>query len=142
MAAQTRKMTRPPQDDYLELVHQFPLRPIRSDAENEEALAVSQRLMLKGPDGSLTTGEQAYLETLSMLISAYESKRYPIARSTPLERLRFVVEESGTSQARLASILGLKQPAVSLILSGKRSLSVDSLKRLASHFRVSADYFI
>lgn len=142
MATRTRKTIQPLQDDYLDLVHQFPLRPIRSDAENAEALAVSQRLMLKGPESSLTVGEQAYLDTLSMLISAYESKRYPLARTTPSERLRFLVEESGVTQARLAALLGLKQPAVSLILSGKRALSVDSIKRLATHFRVSADYFI
>lgn len=140
----TKIRNRNAQDDYLKLIKEFPLRRIKTDKENELALEVSEKLLLQGPEGSLSTGEEAYLDALGVLIREYESVRFPSSRSrtTPLARLRYIVQESGTSQAQLATILGIRQPAASLILSGKRGFTIDGLRRLAAHFKVSTDYFV
>lgn len=144
MATKTPKPTRraAPRDDYMDLIRQFPLRRIRSDDENDDALRITDRLILSGPEGSLSEGQQTYLDALRVLIAEYESTRYPIKRSTPLQRLKAIVEESQTTQAKFATILGIKQPAASLILAGKRSLTPESIRKLADHYGVSTDYFL
>ncbi len=56
--------------------------------------------------------------------------------------IRFLLAESGTSQSELSEILGVKQPAASMLMSGKRGLTLDAVQRLLAYFKVSADYFI
>ncbi|MGC4032448.1 MAG: helix-turn-helix domain-containing protein [Tepidisphaeraceae bacterium] len=79
---------------------------------------------------------------LASLIADYERRTIPAPKSTPDERLRFIVSESGTSQAKLGTVLGLSQPATSLVLSGKRSLTTDAVKRLAEHYKLNPSYFL
>ena len=52
-------------------------RPIETEAENERALAVVDRLMSKGED-NLTPEETTLLELLVQLIERFEEKAYPI----------------------------------------------------------------
>lgn len=129
-------------DAYFDLVRECPLKPIRNAAEHEVALAVARRLMLRPEGAKRDAGERDYLDVLTGLIDAYERKTMPTPNVTPQDRLRYVLTESGTSQAALSKILGLSQPATSLIMNGKRSLTIDAVKRLAEHFRLSAAYFI
>jgi HTH-type transcriptional regulator / antitoxin HigA len=56
----------------------------------------------------------------------------------------FILEEldaRGWSQRDLAYILGVKEQAVNVILTGKRGISPDMAKALADAFDVSAEYF-
>ncbi len=68
-------------DDYLKLIYQFPLRPIRDEAELARAMEVFDSLFLRGDDGTgtdnLNEAEAGYFETLTLLIQAYEERAYP-----------------------------------------------------------------
>src|SRR5580692_3701330 len=62
---------------YLKLIHQFPLRPLRCDAELERAIAVSLSLDARG-SGTLAPEERDYHNVLVVLISQYEEENHPI----------------------------------------------------------------
>jgi HTH-type transcriptional regulator/antitoxin HigA len=129
-------------DVYLQLVQEFPLKPIRTAAQHDAALAVSRRLMLRPAGTRRDAGERDYLDVLSGLIDAYERRTMSPLETTPLERLRFILDESGMTQAGFATVLGVGQPAASLIMNGRRGLTIDAVKRLAGHFKVEPGYFI
>jgi HTH-type transcriptional regulator/antitoxin HigA len=128
---------------YLKLIRKFPLRVIRSEAEYDAAIAVMQGLAIHGEDG-LDNGEADYLYALTSLVESYESAHHPIGPDglRPNERLKWLADESGLSQAELAKLLGVGQPLVSLILSGKRELTVSHIRKLSEHFHLNPQYFI
>jgi antitoxin component HigA of HigAB toxin-antitoxin module len=130
-------------DSYLRLVSEFPLRPIRNDAEYKAATIVMERLAIRGED-DLDRGERDYLDGLDEFIAAYD-KRALIdrpRRGTPRQRLRSLVEDTNTTPRDLERILRCGHSLVSLVLSGKRELSKDNIRALAKHFKLSADYFL
>ncbi len=137
------QLSTPIAKDYLALLQKFSLREIRSDKELERAHAVLRPLFLRG-EHDLSAGESDYLGALSVLVHDYEQRRYPIPpdKRTPLQRLKYVLEESQTTPADLIKVLGVSQSLVSLILSGKRELTKSHVLKLAEHFKLDAIYFL
>lgn len=139
LARPTRERKRP--DLYLKLVRQQPLKPIRSDAEKQQA--VRQAVRLSGRETPLDAGERDYLDTLYVLLDAYEAKTLPMSRQklhgTPA--LKFLMAEAGLSVSDVGRIIG-SQPATSEILTGRRELSKAHIRRLADHFKVSPALFL
>ncbi|MGA2439978.1 MAG: helix-turn-helix domain-containing protein [Tepidisphaeraceae bacterium] len=129
--------------NYLKLLRKFPLRVIGSEAQYDAAIAIIRRLAVRGEEG-LDTGEADYLYALTSLVETYESEHYPIGPDhlKPHERLKWLAEESGLSQAKLAKLLGVSQPLASLILSGKRELTISHIHNLSEHFHLSPRYFM
>jgi HTH-type transcriptional regulator/antitoxin HigA len=115
-------------------------KAIKSETENERALAEMDRLMSKGED-NLTPEEDALLELLADLIEKFEDERYPIPEAPPHQILRTVMEERGLRQVDLVSILG-SRAAVSRIMNGSRAISKAQAKKLSEYFRMSIDLFI
>lgn len=138
MSATTSKFF--PSDSYLDLVRQFPLRPIRTNAEYKAATAVMERLALVG-EADLDGGQRDYLDALDEFISAYDRKAMANRprRGSPHQRLRSLVAEAGLSQRDLQRILGCGHSLVSMLLGGKRELSKDNIRQLAKYFKLSAD---
>lgn len=128
---------------YMALIRRFPLHPIRNKADYEAASVVLDRLVLRDED-DLDAGERDYLETLEMLIEAYDDEHFRIGTDnrTPLQRLEYVLEQSGTTPAKLMKILGVSQSLVSLILNGKRELTKAHILKLAAHFKLEPSYFL
>lgn len=132
-----------PTDSYFRLIHEFPLRPIRNDAEYDAAKAVMQRLAIRGED-DLDAGEQDYLDGLDEFISSYDQKALTDRprRGTPQQRLASLLKDTATTPRDLEKILHCGHSLVSLLLGGKRELSKDNVRALARHFKLSADYFL
>jgi len=132
-----------PTDSYLKLIHEFPLRPIRNDREYKAATAVMERLAIRGED-ALDRGERDYLDGLDQFISTYDQAALANRprRGTPRRRLRLLMEDTATTPRDLEKILHCGHSLVSLVLAGKRELSKDNVRALATHFRLSADYFL
>jgi HTH-type transcriptional regulator/antitoxin HigA len=132
-----------PTGSYLKLIGQFPLRPIRNDAEYKAATAVMQRLAIRGEAG-LDAGERDYLDGLDEFISLYDQRALANRprRGSPRQRLRSLLADTATTPANLQKILQCGHSLVSLLLSGKRELSKDNIRALARHFKLSADYFL
>ena len=65
-------------EKYLALVRDFPLRPIRTEKENEQAIAVVSALGSR----PLAPDERDYLAVLVGLIEKFEEEHYPMPRCT------------------------------------------------------------
>jgi HTH-type transcriptional regulator/antitoxin HigA len=130
-------------DDYLKLVRRFPLRPIRSEAEYDRAVAVLKELIARADDG-LSPGETDYADALGHFVGTYDAAHYSLQHEllTPLERLKYLMQQHGMKTADLGRLLGSGQGQASLILNGKRELSKANIRTLASHFKVSAALFL
>jgi len=132
-----------PADSYIKLIVEFPLRPIRNDAQYKTATAMMERLAVRG-EKALDAGERDYLDGLDEFISAYDRKMLtdrPL-KGTPRMRLRSLMRDSATSPGDLERILRCSHSLISLMLSGKRDLSKENIRALANHFKLSADYFL
>jgi HTH-type transcriptional regulator/antitoxin HigA len=129
-------------DLYMDLIRAFPLRPLRSEADRDAAGAIMNKLAIR--EGRLAAEESDYLDVLSDLIEAYDRRHWPMppTRSTPVERLRYLMEQTGMSAKGLAERLNCSASLVSLMLSGKRELSKANVVALATHFKVEAGYYL
>jgi HTH-type transcriptional regulator / antitoxin HigA len=107
-------------DQYLELVRQFPLRPLRTDADLDAAVAVVDALIDRS---GLTKPEQDYLDVLSDLVEAYEAEMVPMKPVGDADLLRFLIEQKSVSQAEAASGAAIAESTISEVLAGKRKLN-------------------
>lgn len=53
--------------------------------------------------------------------------------------LQWAIEDMDMKQTDVGSVLGLKQPAVSLLLSGKRKTRLIHIKKMATHMGISSE---
>jgi HTH-type transcriptional regulator/antitoxin HigA len=123
---------------YFDLVTQFPLRPIHSDAELEGAVRMVDSLLDRrdlGPE------EEDYLEVLADLIERYEAEAHPIAPVSDAEMLAHLIEAKGVAQTEISTATGIADSTISEILNGKRSLSRSHIGKLARYFNVSPNVF-
>jgi HTH-type transcriptional regulator/antitoxin HigA len=105
---------------YLKLVRDFPLRPLRSDAELDGAIQVINSLLDRD---DLDPGEQDYLDVLSDLVERYEDEHYPIADVPGHEMLAYLMEQKQVTQSEVSSATGIAVSTLSEILKGKRKLN-------------------
>lgn len=126
------------QDRYLDLVRRFPLRPIRSEPELDEAIRVIDGLVVRD---DLSPPEQDYLDVLDDLVEAYEEKTIPIEPVDDAGLLRLLIEAKGVAQAQVAREAGVAESTVSEVLAGKRKLNRSQIGKLARYFRVSPAAF-
>jgi HTH-type transcriptional regulator/antitoxin HigA len=113
---------------------------VKTEEENERALAIVESLLEKG-EGNITPEEDALLDLLTDLIHDFEEKAYPIPKSEPHEMVRFLLEQRGLTPKDLWPIVGSKS-RVSEILAGKRAMTKEQAKKLAEFFHVGVDLFI
>ncbi|MFO0798222.1 MAG: helix-turn-helix domain-containing protein [Gemmataceae bacterium] len=126
------------EDRYLELVRRFPLRPLRTDADLDAAVAVLDELT---DLDELAAPEQDYLDVLTDLVEAYEDATVPMMPVGDADLLRALIEAKGATQAQVASGAGLAVSTVSELLSGKRKLNRGQIGKLAHYFKVSPGVF-
>lgn len=80
------------------------------------------------------------LNIVSSCIEEYEKERFPVPEFSPVERLKFLMDEHGLKQKDLTQ-LG-SSGVVSEILSGKRQLNTRHIKALAKRFNCSPAIFM
>jgi HTH-type transcriptional regulator/antitoxin HigA len=124
-----------------DLVRRMPPQAILDDVHYENTLEMIDRLMTAG---RLTAGQALYQETLVQLVQSFEAERCSIETSDlgGLDSLRHLMEENHMNGSDLARLLGVHPSMGSKILKGERSLTVDHLRRLSEHFKVSPALFI
>ncbi len=80
------------------------------------------------------------METIGNLIENYENQEYKINESSPVEALKYLMQEHGLKQSDLKEIGS--QGVVSEILTGKRTLNIEQVKKISLKFHVSPLVFI
>ena len=104
----------------------MPIEPITCDEDLDRAI---QRIdVLWG--SAEGTPEAFELDALATLVDAYERKRWPTEAVTPLEALKFFMDQHDATQKDLADLLGSRSRA-SEILNAKREMSLDQIRRLS-----------
>ena len=126
-------------EEYFELVCRFPLRPIRSKRELDEAKRIIEELTKQK---RRTSDMDDYLEVLSDLVQKHEFMHRPIADATPPEILQFFMEERGINQQELATGSDLAPATVSRILKGRQQLNLDHMQKLAKFLDVDMSVFL
>jgi HTH-type transcriptional regulator/antitoxin HigA len=101
------------------------IKPIKTEAEYEEALVTLERLMDAEP-GSI---EEEQLECLSKFIEEYEDEHYFIDMPDAISAIKFRMEQMGLKQKDLVPYIG-SQPKVSAVLRGDRELSKTMIRKL------------
>jgi HTH-type transcriptional regulator/antitoxin HigA len=127
------------EDRYLELIRRFPLRPLRSDADLDAAVAVIDSLI---DQPALTAPEQDYLDVLSDLVEDYESETIPMRPVGDAGLLRFLIEQKKVTQAETASGSGIAESTISEVLAGKRKLNRGQIAKLARYFHIEPGAFL
>jgi HTH-type transcriptional regulator/antitoxin HigA len=115
-------------------------KPISTEQEYDEFVALTGQLMEKGED-SLSPEEGALLELLAILVQDYDERHYPLEKGDPVTILKELMDANGLSQSDLAHLFGSKS-IVSEVLSGKRDISKSQAKKLGEFFDLAADVFL
>lgn len=125
---------------YARLANRIVLKAIETEQEYDHIVAAVERLMDKGED-RLSPEESALLETMAILVQAYDDRHHPLPSVAPNKMLAYLMETSGRTPRDLLPVLGTRG-RISEVLSGKRSISKEQAKKLASVFKVTVDLFI
>ncbi|MCH8557635.1 MAG: helix-turn-helix domain-containing protein [Balneolia bacterium] len=113
------------------------IQPIHTEQDHQKALERIEEIF----DARPGTAEGDELEILGILVDEYEKKHFPIEAPTPVEAIKFRMEQLGMEQKDLAKLLGSKSRA-SEILSGKRSLSLRQIKIMYRKLGIPAEVLI
>lgn len=116
-----------------------PIKPIKTDADYQEALAETERLAVKNPASGTRDADR--LEILATLAEVYEKNQFPIDKPSPAEAIEFRVEQLGLKRKDLEQYIGSKS-RVSEVLSGKRTLTLHMIRALSKGLDIPADVLL
>ncbi|MFZ4287523.1 helix-turn-helix domain-containing protein [Variovorax sp. HJSM1_2] len=114
------------------------VRPIRTERDYRAMLATVSRLIDMDPDPNSPEGER--LEVLGLLVESYEGKRYAIAAPSPIQAIKFRMEQGGMTVADMRPYIGPPN-RVYEVLNGTRPLSLAMIRRLRT-LGISAEVLI
>lgn len=106
-------------------------RPIRTEADYQAAIREIESLF----DAPPNTPEYDRLDLLSTLVEAYEKVHHPI------EAILYYMDTRGLSQRDLEPCLG-SRAKVSEVLSRKRSLTLEMIRKLNQELGIPAEVLI
>lgn len=114
------------------------LKLIKNDNEYQSVLKRADKLFHAHPNSK----EQDELEILILLIEKYENEMVgEFPDPDPIEAIKFRMDQLELSQQDLAGIIGLKSRA-SEILSRKRPLSINIIRKLSKRLTIPAEVLI
>jgi len=112
---------------------------IRNEKENERYTAVLEELDRKG--SKLTTAEERLAELLTLLIEDFEERHYALKPATPIAAIEELMAANDLKQKDLLDVFGTPS-IVSEVLSGRRQLTTEHIRRLSQRFHVSPELFL
>jgi HTH-type transcriptional regulator / antitoxin HigA len=124
-------------EKYVDLLNEFPPRPIKSE---QEFMAIQKVVDALLDAKRLSTDQKEYLNLLGMIICEYEEKNVKIPDIHGVDLLNVLIEEWGLKQKELVPIFKTESIA-SAILNGHRQLTVEHIQKLAEFFHVSPAVF-
>lgn len=110
---------------------------IKSEPDYQQALKRTIEIFHAEPESP----DFEELELLLVLVKDYEDKNIVIPRLDPLEVVKLKMQEKGIKVKDLENIIGSKGH-VSLILSGKREITLKMAKALHSFLGIPAHIFL
>jgi HTH-type transcriptional regulator / antitoxin HigA len=111
---------------------------IHSEAENERHIAMLEELDRKG--SRMSAAERRMAELLTLLIEDFEERHYALQPSSPIDVLNELMLANNLKQKDLLDVFGTPSIA-SEVLSGKRKLNAEHMRKLSHRFKVSPEIF-
>ena len=111
---------------------------IRNEAENERYIRLLEELDRKG--SRMTAAERRMAELLTLLIEDFEDRHYALKAASPVDVLNELMLGNNLKQKDLLDIFGTPS-IVSEVLSGKRKLTTEHIRKLSRRFHVSPEVF-
>ena len=115
------------------------IKAIRTEADYRAALQEVSALFDLDPAVDSPDGER--LEVMGALVQAYEAKHYPIDPPDPIEAIKFRMDQAGMTVKDLVPYIGSLN-RVYEVLSYKRPLSLNMIRRLSEGMRIPAEVLI
>lgn len=112
-------------------------RVIRNEVDYAEALRRIDELI----DAKAGTPDGDELDVWVTLVELYEESHHPVHPPSPIEAIRFRMEQLGLRQADLAPLLGARS-RVSEILGGKRTLTLNMIRALNERLGIPLESLI
>jgi HTH-type transcriptional regulator/antitoxin HigA len=113
------------------------IRPVKTDQDYNNTLERIEALWGAEPE----TPEGNELDILITLVKAYEDENHPVPPPSPIEAIKFVMDQRGFKQADLIPFIG-SRPRVSEVLNGKRKLTLSMIRSLHSRLGIPAEVLI
>ncbi|MEM1393920.1 MAG: transcriptional regulator [Cyanobacteria bacterium P01_H01_bin.150] len=113
------------------------IRPIRTQTDYQEAVREIELLF----DAAENTSFGDRLDTLSTLVEAYEKTHFPIKLPDPIEAIHYYMDTRGLSRRDLEPCLG-SRARVSEVLSRKRTLTLEMIRKLNQQLKIPAEILI
>ncbi|MDJ0713058.1 MAG: transcriptional regulator [Prochloraceae cyanobacterium] len=114
----------------MELITNFPLRPITNEAE---LIATQNQINYILDKGQLNRDDRDYIKVLAILVYSYEEKHEPIPALKGVELLQALLEELNLEPKDMVDIFG-NEPAVCEILEKKRQITEEEEQKLTDRF--------
>lgn len=122
---------------------------IKSDAEYRECKRGIDKIIHIGTTlGSMDLLDQSdkdELIRLSDMVEEWEAAYHPLPRKVSTlitDEIRRKMNEANLNQIEAAEILGVSKSRINELLSGKRALNLNLVKRLRDNFGISADFIL
>ncbi len=114
------------------------LRAIKTEAGYRAALKRIDRLM----DAESGTPAGHELEVLAILVEKYEREVFPMAPPSPIDAIRFRMEQKGYTQADLGRLLNSRSRASEIMSGSIKRLSIAAIRGLHDEWHIPADILI
>jgi len=113
------------------------IRPVKSEADYQTALAEIERLFDSAPD----TPDGECLDVLTTLVEAYETRHDAIPWPDPIEAILYHMESRGLTRRDLEPYIG-SRARVAEVLNRRRTLTLDMIRRLHDGLGIPAEVLI
>ena len=120
--------------DYPGLCQRYVPRPLHDATDYAAARQAIEPLL--GFEDRLNADQVDYLEAVSSFIEAYDQARVKWPKGTPVDTLKFLLDQHEMSAADLSRTLGSDRSLGPKLLRGERRLTVDHIRTLARRFNV------
>jgi HTH-type transcriptional regulator / antitoxin HigA len=125
--------------DYKRLIAEIPPKVIRARKEAKFYLDKVSEMTLRWK--TLSPAERDLYDTLKLLVEEFEKRTYHIPAATPIEVIQSLMTANGLKQKDLVGVFE-SASVVSEVLSGKRELTKQHIRRLSHRFHVSPELFL
>jgi HTH-type transcriptional regulator/antitoxin HigA len=126
--------------DYVSLCRVFLPRPIHDAVDYANVSEVADAMALWQDDFSRDQAD--YFDLLCTLIEEYDAENVKWPRVKGVDVLKHLLDEHNFAAADLSRILGGSRNLGAMILRGDRNLTLAHVRKLAAHFKVSAELFV
>ncbi len=110
---------------------------INTDDDLDNAIAYAEELTNVFEDGN--TEIEPLLDFILTVIEKYEDTHYPVKEASPVEVLKFLMDQHGHKQKDLTDVA--TKSVISEILNGKRQLNKKHIDKLSKKYHTSPAVF-